>query len=1012
MKPAGGELAASAPRFVGRERELASLARALSRPPAVVLVEGEAGIGKSRLLHEFLAAGLPAAGRSAAGRSAARPAGAGFRATDAQDVLVAACPPYRESLTLGPVVDALRQVGGRVGALRLSALAGALRPLFPEWTDDLPPSPEPLDDPSAARHRLFRALAELVGALPAGVLVVEDVHWADEATMQFLLFLASQPPAPGLSLLVTFRPEDLDAGSLLPRLSSRLPAGTTQVRIVLEPLDQAGTAGLVSSMLDDEPLSDEFAGFLHARTEGLPLAIEESVRVMRDRADLLREDGQWVRRGLAEMRVPPTVRDGVLARAQRLEPAARRLLDAAAVFAEPTDEAIVRGVAGMREDQPPAGLREDQTLAGLREDQALAGLREALASGLLAEDDRGRLAFRHALMGRAVYEAMPGAERRRLHLAAGHALAGTEPLPAVQLIRHFREAGETGKWVEYAELAAERASASNDHTAATTILNEAIVSADPPPPVRERLAVRLGTAALSRNGDIDALHHRVIDTLDRVLTAGDAGPARGARGEIRHRLGRLLLQRGDFERGMPELERAAAGLDHNPREAAVVMTCLGLPLGPWPASFHRTWLRRAGEIDTTALAPGDRLLIAVHRAMALLHLGEEEGWAVAAGFPDRASTVTERQHLARGWATAGQAAVLWGRYADARRLLAAAADLADATGLERVCRMIDSIRADLDWRTGAWDGLAGVADRNGGDDGSPPSDLRGCRVAGLLSAAQGRRAEAEERLRLALDEARRRGLVDDIPDLAAALGRLRLYEDAADRAIEVTDEPIGVIEAKGIWISGTEIAPVRVEGLLAAGRAEEATGLVTRFARGLRGRDAPAPRAALATCRALLAAHGSDPARAEVAYARAARAWEGLPRPYDALLARERQAGCLLAGGRVERGVSLLSDTFQSLATLGATGDADRLARRLREYGVDVRRDGPPGRRGYGDQLSPRELEVVRLVAAGKTNRQIAAALSKSPPTVDGQLGSAMRKLGVSTRTELAVAALEAGIVT
>src|SRR5215467_3160541 len=119
------------PSFVGRERELAALGEALAAGPAVVLVEGEAGIGKSRLVREFLTSPT----------------------VRGQRVLVSACPPFRQPHTLGPVVDAVRQATADVGGLRLSALGGALRPLFPEWASVLPLTPEPLEDATAARHR-------------------------------------------------------------------------------------------------------------------------------------------------------------------------------------------------------------------------------------------------------------------------------------------------------------------------------------------------------------------------------------------------------------------------------------------------------------------------------------------------------------------------------------------------------------------------------------------------------------------------------------------------------------------------------------------------------------------------------------------------------------------------------------------------------------------------------------------------------------------------------------------
>lgn len=317
------------PRFVGRDAELRRVTDALQQLPALVLVEGEAGIGKSRLVREALAA----------------------VATGGPRTLVAVCPPFREALTLGPIVDAARQAapsGADVADLGLSALAGTLRPLFPEWADGLPSAPEPLADAGAARHRLIRAFAELLDRLGIDVLVVEDVHWADEATLEFLLFLASRQPLP-LTLMMTCRPEEVAADSLLPRLSSRVPtsAGISHARVDLTGLAVSDTAELVSSMLDDEHVSTEFATFLHDRTEGVPLALEECVRLLRDRADLVRRDGEWMRRTLDEISVPPTIRDAVTERVARLGADARRVLLAAAVLSDPADERTLGTVSGL-----------------------------------------------------------------------------------------------------------------------------------------------------------------------------------------------------------------------------------------------------------------------------------------------------------------------------------------------------------------------------------------------------------------------------------------------------------------------------------------------------------------------------------------------------------------------------------------------------------------------------------------------------------------------------------------
>jgi DNA-binding NarL/FixJ family response regulator len=163
--------------------------------------------------------------------------------------------------------------------------------------------------------------------------------------------------------------------------------------------------------------------------------------------------------------------------------------------------------------------------------------------------------------------------------------------------------------------------------------------------------------------------------------------------------------------------------------------------------------------------------------------------------------------------------------------------------------------------------------------------------------------------------------------------------------------------------------------------------------------------------RAKLAAGRGQSSRAADLFARSAQAWQELPRPYDALLAAERQAHCLVQAGQVEAGLPVLSEAFAGLAELGARGDAMRVMHALRGHGVEVKRPWWGGRRGYGDQLSPRELDVVRLLVSGRTNRDIASVLYLSPKTVAGHVDAAMRKLRVTSRTALAVRVVEAGIV-
>ncbi len=952
------------PAFTGRGHELAALTATLAGSPAVVLVEGEAGIGKSRLIGEFCAS----------------PAG------QASGPLVGCCPPFRTPHTLGPVADALRQAApDGIAALPLSGLAGALRPLFPEWAGSLPPAPEQAEDATAARHRLFTALAELLARLDVGVLVVEDMHWADDATVEFLLYLASRRPRQA-SLVVTCRPEDVPAASLLPRLA-RLAAGDGGLRLALDPLDVAGTAALMSSMLAGEHVSDGFAAFVHEHTDGIPLAVEESVRLMASRGDLARRRGAWVRHRTERITVPPTIRDAVLERAGRLAPDAQAVLHAAAVLAAPAAEATVQAVTGFSAER----LR--------------AGLADGLASGLLAEDTHGLVAFRHALAARAVAEAVAGPARRVLHQRAGEALEDAEHTPLARLTRHFREAGDTARWCRYAERAAEVALAAGDEAGAGELLAELVAGAGLPAGEAARLTGKIVLLALPIDGRLRDLASALRSALD------DPGLAPGPEAELRFQLGRVLATMTEHEASRAELERAVAGLPPGSLQAVRAMTLLGGPDGgSRPAAEYLRWLR-AAEAASGSLAPAERLRLLVDRASALLMLGEPEGWAAVATLPDLPSAAGERLQVTRADGNVGEMAIVWGRYGVAGERLTLAAERAGAYGYSLLHGHALALQAHLDWLTGAWPGLSSRAAALSEDDRLRPADrLQAVLVAGLLEAAAGDRGRAEDHLRQVQGETLRCGAVEYAMEPAAALARLALADGESETALKVTEEPAAIIARKGTWIWAAELAPARVEALAAAGRDEEAGAFVRRFTRGLRGRDAPAAKTALSLCRAILAQARGEHGQAATLFGRVAAAWQALPRPYDALLTRERQARCLLATDRSEAGMALLAEAERGLSALGACRDADRVARAMRERGMTVPRVWRGGRRGYGRQLSPRELEVAREAAAGRTNKEIAATLSRSPRTVEMQLYSAMRKLGVPTRTALIAHAAREGL--
>jgi DNA-binding CsgD family transcriptional regulator len=926
--------------MVGRDRELGMLLEAAVRPPAVVIVEGEAGVGKTRLIEEALARPeLHDRGR-----------------------YMGRCHHLSEPFPLGPVVEALRAARPPPGSL--SAVAGALRPVLPELAQWLPPPPPPLGDVAAERHRRFRALRELLAALGATVLVLEDLHWADRATLELLRFLVVERP-PELVVVCTYRREGR-AGEALPAgLTARLPRGTAAVCVVLEPLDRRQVRELVATILQADDVSEEFADHLFERTAGLPFAVEEVLLLLEQRRDLIRRTGRWVRRDLERLGVPGALRDSILERLSRLGPAARRSVQAAAVIGRPAAERVLLDVAEVA-------------------DTALA---DALGSALLVEKADGRYGFRHPLAGEAVEDAIPSPLRRRLHVRAAHAIENTEPKPLAQLAHHLRQA-DSPEWIRYAEAAADRASSLEDDATAYRFLKAALDVSDLAPATRGRLAAKLAGLALR-----SAEHEEAIGILEREL---DGAALEGAlRGEVRLWLGRLLCQAGAFPAGYAQIERAIDELAPRPDLAAVAMVLLAFPEGAG-ARESRHWLDRALE---TAAGAGDRALtisVGADRAAMMLLIGEPPGWDAMREIPAPGAAPDEIRQAARASLNLANSLLHLGYHGRARELLHEGLTLATKVGYTAASANLSLTRLQLDWLTGAWDGLeAQIRVCLDAGEHWPQIRMLGELLLASLSLARGRVRDAVRLLATPAD-----GLQsEDVPARDAALARIRLAEGSTDAALAAAARGLDVVRDRGGWPWATDVAPVAVEALLAAGRREQAVALTGELADGLRGRDAPAASAALTVCRALLDEAGSEHERAGTAYLAADAAWQALPRPYEAARAREGAGRCLLRQDR-ERGQALLLDALDAFRGLGAAWDAARARGTLREQGMMPRHRR--GRRGYGDRLSPRERQVARSARAGLTNREIALELYLSPRTVEHHLRAAMRKLGVSSRAELA----------
>lgn len=961
----------TAPMLVGRARELQLISAALNRRPFVVWLEGEAGIGKSRLLEAVLAQD-----------------GHGGR----RRALLARCPPVRRPPTLGSLADALRHQLPRPPQLPPGPLTAALRPLFPEWSELLPGDLEPLEDSTAARHRAFRALADLIARLRADTLVVEDVHWADEATIEFLLFVASGGGQP-LPIVVTSRPEDLPMGSLLPRLS-RLAAGRTGMRISLGPLDVSDTARLVSSMADGVAVSDEFAALIHDSTDGVPLAIEETMRLLADKGLVAQRNGQWIRRSLRELPLPRTIRDVVLERVASLGADAQRVLQAAAVISDPASESLLAAVSGL----PPDSVME----------ALVEGLRRG---GLLTAHPAGQTSFSHVLAARAIYEETPDPIRRRMHLRAAHALmrAGASD---VTLSHHFREAGDVESWHRHGERAVDLANSTGDTATAAGLIYDLVAGRRLDVHDMMRLVDKFSFASCPRADWCDEL----IATLRSYLEHGHAPPE--THPELHCRLGHALGAVCDYGASRRELEIAARTLGDRPELAAKTMGLLGWPTGHLvPIEEHLQWIRRAAELRPR-LGARDQRNLDIDTASALLMLGQTEGWDLVEEFApsadlDAHDPALQRVDVARAQLNVADSLVLWGRFDEAGRRFDKALQLCDEGELVRLRDIVLTERLELDWCTGSWDGLRARAEAlAASEDLARGTRLDAARVAGHLARASGANERAHQHFEQAISGCYTFGWELMMARPAAGHAQLHLDEGNVSAAVDLMRAVYSIVEKRNAWIWASEMIIVHTRALLAAGSVSEARDTVAAYTTGVAGLPAPAHQVALTTCHAILAEADDAREDAYALYGRAAVEWEEMPRLYVALLARECLAVAALRAGHEEEGIATLRDSMAGLTRMGARHDVGRIAGRLRDLGVDTRANPASGGRvSYGDHLSPREREVVRLVIEGRTNQEIAAQLSRSPHTVGTQLRSAMRKLNVSRRAALAARVLEDGLL-
>ncbi|MCX5208796.1 AAA family ATPase [Kitasatospora sp. NBC_00240] len=930
--------------FVGRGGELRALTATLREGPAVVFVEGEAGLGKSRLLRE----------------AAARLKDEGLV------VLRGWCHPLREPLPFGPVVDALRDAHALFGpGTHLSPATAALHPYLPELAGRLP---EETDEPGAGpQQQLMRAVQDLLGALGPVVLMVEDLHWADDATRDLLLLLARNPPK-GLRLVLSYRAHDLSGARNVLGVPYRRPVGVGGTEITLAPLTEEHVRELAASAIGPAAAA-RLGRKLFERSGGLPLAAEEDLLVLADRV----EDGACTGASslLEEAGVPRALQEAVNSRVAVLGPGAVAVVEAAAVLAVPTSE------------------EQLALLAGLADEQAEEALTAALLADVLVERGPGRYGFRHVLARQAVYERIPGPRRRRLHVRAIEALTGRQTPALVQIAHHTRRLGDVTAWLPTARAAADHAAAVGDDGVAAELLQQLLAEAALPSEERARTALELSRIAMYR---ADSSTSSAI--LGRII-ADPALPS-VVRGEIRFNLSRALVDSSaDRSHSVAQMQQAITELADRPGLAAVAMSALSMVSGRGSriSTTGEDQALMAEAVRTVARSddPLARATVLTNRITLMGMTGDAKAGELLAELPRSSPDRAVQRECARALYNAAYGAMLRGNDR-ARALHDEAEEAARRTGYQIIEQGCAVIRLRLDLAEGQWagldDGLAAVLPETA--DGTK-FRIAALMVRAALEVARGYWAAARQHLATFTTTDEENASWDVGQAGVTLLGRIDLLEGDPEAAWERLRRPLAARRHKGVWVRAHDLTPTAVQAALACGLPAEAERLTDEAATGIEGRDAPAAAAEVLWCRGMTTA-ATDPAAALAHLALAQARYEALGRVHTAARVAE-QAGCLQLRhnpGEAGRHIQHALDVF---TRLGATADAARCRQALRETGQ--RRPDPGRRHSYGPELSPRERQVAELLATGAGNQAIARVLGLSTRTAEHHVANTLKKLGL-----------------
>jgi DNA-binding CsgD family transcriptional regulator/tetratricopeptide (TPR) repeat protein len=935
--------------FVGRGSELEALARRLDATRAgrgaTVLLAGEPGIGKSRL----------------AGEVATGARGRGF------EVLLGRCfDLVGTELPYQPFLDALRPVR----------------------------APRQLADQTAqSQLRLFEEtlalLAERAAAAPV-VLVLDDLHWADTSTLDLVVYLAHNLADRRLLLLGTYRADEPSSSARMQHLAERVRRSGSAHALELGPLGHEELAGLLAARAGGEPTAS-LAETIVSRSEGNPFFAEE----------LLAAAGE----GNGEL--PRRVRDVLLRRVSGLDRATQSLLRLIAAAGRDVSHRLLYAAA----TRPEPDVAES--------------LRHAVEHGVLVADHAaGSFRFRHALLAEAIYATTLPGEREELHGRLAEGLARSGMAGPAELAPHWMVAGRAVEALAASIQAARHAEAVFGLAEALGHVERALRLwpgvPDPARPGRLDLAELCSWAAhlALQTGRAP----RAVELIRRAIEL--VGPAEQVRAALMHqRLATYLHASGRADATVAALERAVELVPAEPASVERAQVLAALAHGLNLAWRHGDALGIAEQAISLAGATGAhaaemRALTAA--GMTLAHLGRaDEGIARLSQAIDLAEERADPDAMHRAYACLTDALTMLGRPGESARLAERGLDALQPYGTDTTVLVANHIEALL--AIGAWD-EAETASAAALRASSANYRHMPLMIRAIVATGRGRFDEARPHLAAARAALR---IDRDVATYLAYVADLALWERRFADAAETVRQGLERAGYDGgaqlrVWLCAQGLrADAELAALARARRDTGAAGECVDHARGLleTARRAAAQAAAVtpvADAWRIVAeaefARVEGSARPEP-WADGAAAWDRLERPPLAAYCRWRQAEALVASAanRTEASAALAAAhavaTRIGAAPLGA--ELERLAGRARLdlAPADARATEPADSLETSLGLTAREAEVLALVARGRTNREIAAALVISVKTANVHVSNILRKLDAPNRMEAAAIA-------